>query len=166
VLGAFEGQPIKPLGYFEARLDDSTKSAVIKIYVSKNGINILGCGDGQTKLNVSVDPTKFGTVLVVELPSPRTLQDLLEVNAELFSPELGHCVSLKANLVLNDDVTPKFCKPRKLPFALKPIVEDELDHLENQGVIKKFPHSDWATPTVVVRKPGAKFVYVETSRLL
>jgi len=28
--------------------------------------------------------------------------------------------------------------------------------LENQGVIKKVPHSDWATPIVVVRKPGGK----------
>ena len=49
----------------------------------------------------------------------------------------------------------KFCKPRKLPFALKPNVGDELDQLENQGVIKKVFHSDWATP-VVVRKPGSK----------
>jgi len=158
VLGAFEGQPIKPLGYFEARavrLDDSTKSAVIKIYVSKNGINILG-RDGLTKLNVSIDPSKFGAVSVVEFPSPRTLQDVLDVNAELFSPELGHCITLKANLVLSDDVTPKFCKPRKLPFAIKPVVGDELDRLENQGVIKKVPHSDWATPIVVVRKPGGK----------
>jgi len=75
VLGAFEGQPIKPLGYLEARevrLDDITKSAVIKIYVSKNSINILR-HDSQIKLNVSVDPSKFGTVSAVELPSPKTL---------------------------------------------------------------------------------------------
>ena len=88
--------------------------------MSKNGINILGC-DGQTKLNVSIDPSKFGAVSVVELSSPRTLQDVLDVNAELFSPELGHCITLKANLELSDDVTPKFCKPHKLPFALKPV---------------------------------------------
>ena len=65
VLGAFEGQPINPLAYvyFEARVvvrqDDSTKSAFIKMYVSQNGINILG-RDGQTKLSVSIDPIKFG----------------------------------------------------------------------------------------------------------
>ena len=33
---------------------------------------------------------------------------------------------------------------------------DELDRLENQGVIKKVSHSEWATPIVVVRKPGGK----------
>ena len=52
--------------------------------------------------------------------------------------------------------TPKFCKPCKLPFALKPVVRDELDQLEKQGVIKEIPHSDWATPIMVVRKPGGK----------
>ena len=68
VLGAFEGQAINPLGYFEARVVrqvDSTKSAVINIYVSQKGINILG-RDAQTKLSVFIDPTKFGTVSVVE----------------------------------------------------------------------------------------------------
>ena len=158
MLGAFEGQPINPLGYFKARAvrqDDSTKSAVIKIYVSQNGMNILG-GDGQTKLSVIIDPTKFGTVSVVEPSSPKTLQDIIDINAQLFSLALGHCITTKATLVLKNDATPKFCKPRKLPFALKPVVGDELDRLETQGVIKKIFHSDWSTPIVVVRKPGGK----------
>ena len=134
-MGAFEGQPINPLGYFEARVvrqDDSTKSAVIKMYLSQNGINILG-RDGQTKLSVSIDLTKFGTVSVIEPPSLKTLQDVIGMNAELFSPVLGHCVTMKSTLIFNDDAIPKFCKPRKLPFALKPVVGDELDRPEKQG---------------------------------
>ena len=62
----------------------------------------------------------------------------------------------KATLFLNDDAIPKFCKLCILPFALKPVVGDELDCLKKQGVIKKVPHSDWATPIVVVRKTGGK----------
>ena len=60
------------------------------------------------------------------------------MNAELFSPVLGHCVTMKATLILNDDATPKFCKPRKLPFALKPVVGDELDCLEKQELLRRF----------------------------
>ena len=45
---------------------------------------------------------------------------------------------------------------RKLPFALKPIVGAELDRLEKEQVLEKVTHSDWATPIVVVRKPGGK----------
>jgi len=59
-------------------------------------------------------------------------------------------------LYLCDEVEPKFCKPRKLPFAIKPVVGDELDWSEHQRVIEKVSHSEWATPIVVVRKPGGK----------
>ena len=62
---------------------------------------------------------------------------------------------MKATLVLNNDATPKFCKPCKLPFVLKPVVGNELDRLEAQGVNKKAPHSDRSAYIVVVRKPGA-----------
>ena len=36
------------------------------------------------------------------------------------------------------------------------MVKDELDRFEGQGVIEKVPYSDWATPVVIVRKPGGK----------
>ena len=69
-----------------------------------------------------------------------------------FSNQSWHCVTTTANLCLREGVQPKFCKPRKLPFAIKPVVGDELDRLESQGVIEKVSHSDWATPIVIVRK--------------
>ena len=69
---------------------------------------------------------------------------------------MGHCVTVKATLILQEEANPKFCKPCKLPFALKPVVGDELDRLEKQGVIKKVSHSEWKTPIVVLRKPGGK----------
>ena len=87
---------------------------------------------------------------------PKALQDVMNVNSEIFKPELGHCVTVKATLILQEGANPKFCKSRKLPFALKPVVGDELDRLEKQDVIKKVSHSEWATPIVVVRKPGGK----------
>ena len=61
----------------------------------------------------------------------------MNVNREIFKPELGHCVTVKATLILQEEANLKFRKPRKLPFAFKLVVGDELDRLENQGVIKK-----------------------------
>ena len=52
--GAFEGQPIHPVGYFEAKVSQGGEVqnvAVLQIYVSQNGINIMG-HDGLTKLNI------------------------------------------------------------------------------------------------------------------
>ena len=158
VLGAFEGQPIRPVGYFEAKVsreDTSQRVVILQIYVAQNGINIIG-RDGITKLNITLTPDMFGRVATVESTLPTALRDLLNIYDEIFKPELGHCVTTTANLCLREGVQPKFCKPRKLPFAIKPVVGDELDRLESQGVIEKVSHSDWATPIVIVRKPGGK----------
>ena len=49
VLGAFEGQPITPLGYFQTLVkheDLPTQATVLPIYVSCRGVNIIG-RDGQ-----------------------------------------------------------------------------------------------------------------------
>ena len=69
---------------------------------------------------------------------------------------LGCYIITEATLTLQDGATPKFCKPRRLLFAIKPIVGAELDQLEKKRVIEKVSKSDWATLTVVVRKPGGK----------
>ena len=157
VLGAFEGQPIKPLGYFLTpvlREDDTSKSATLPIYVSHRGVNIIG-RDGLVQLSICVTPTQFGTTAVVNTQVDK-LQDILEIHADIFKEGLGCCNKVTATLTLQDEAMPKFCKPRRLPFAIKPTVGAELDQLEKNGVIEKVSQSYWATPIVVVRKPGGK----------
>ena len=155
VLGAFEGQPIHPIGYFQTTVqhqDDPTISSLLKIYITQRGINLIG-RDGQVKLNITIHPEQF--VTAVTTPST-TLQEIITMNEALFKPQLGCCTTFKATLTLREDTQPKYCKVRKLPFALKPVVGAELDRLEKQQVLEKVSHSDWATPLVVVRKPGGK----------
>ena len=155
VLGAFEGQPIQPMGYFNTqvqRTDEPGKSTMLTIYVSRRGVNLIG-RDGQVKLHITVDPRQF--VSSIDM-LPRSLQEVIAMNETLFKPQLGCCTSFKATLLLRQGAQPKYCKARKLPFALKPIVGAELDRLEKEQVLEKVTHSDWATPIVVVRKPGGK----------
>ena len=132
--------------------DDPNQCAVLKIYVSHRGINLIG-QDGQVKLHITVDPSQF--VSAVEAP-PRNLQEVIKIHDTLFKPQLGCCKAFKATLLLREDAQPKYCKVRKIPFALKPVVGAELDRLEKEQVLEKVTHSDWATPLVVVRKPGGK----------
>ena len=78
------------------------------------------------------------------------------MNETLFKPQLGCCTTFNVTLTLHEGTQPKYCKVRKLPFVLKPVVGAELDRLEKQQVLEKVSHSDWATPLAVVRKPGGK----------
>ncbi|XP_040197550.1 uncharacterized protein K02A2.6-like, partial [Rana temporaria] len=53
---------------------------------------------------------------------------------------------------LKPNAQPKFFKARTVPFALRAGVEAELCRLEEQGVISKVEHSEWASPVVPVKK--------------
>lgn len=43
-------------------------------------------------------------------------------------------------------MTPKFFRPRSMPYALKNKVGEELDRLEKYGIIEKMTTSDWLHP--------------------
>ena len=62
--------------------------------------------------------------------------------------------TFEAKLHLKPNSQPKFVKARTVPFALKPAVERELDRLEQEGIIEKVTHSEWASPVVAVPKEG------------
>jgi len=60
-----------------------------------------------------------------------------DIHFKLLKPGLGCCIIITVKLTLKADAQPKYCKPRKLPFALKPIVDAELDCLQNDCVLEK-----------------------------
>uniref|UniRef100_A0A1X7TPJ2 Reverse transcriptase n=1 Tax=Amphimedon queenslandica TaxID=400682 RepID=A0A1X7TPJ2_AMPQE len=49
-------------------------------------------------------------------------------------------------------VTPKFYKPRPIPYAYKKKVEDELQRLSDLGIVSLIQFSEWAAPIVPVLK--------------
>ena len=58
-----------------------------------------------------------------------SLQYLLEKYAEVFSDELGTIKSRTAKLNVKPDASPKFCKSRTVPYALRDKIEEELDRM-------------------------------------
>ncbi len=74
----------------------------------------------------------------------------------VFDEDLG-TVSLrahKAKLSVTKEAKTRFYRPRPMPYALKPRVEEELNRLEQAGVITKvdYMYSEWAAPIVTVPK--------------
>ena len=81
---------------------------------------------------------------------------LLKKYEEVFKGELGTIKSFRAKLHVKKDAYPVFLKPRSVPFAMKQMIEKELQHLEAEGIIEKVSHSKWAAPVVPVQKGDGK----------
>ena len=124
-------------------------------YMCHTEVSTLWDEMAKKQLNIVIDPQQFGLVIAISL-TDKSLQDILSMHTDLFKPGLGCCITAKASLVLQDNAQPKYCNPRKLPFAIKPVVGAEFDHLEQDGVLERVSHSDWAIPIVAIRKPTGK----------
>ena len=64
------------------------------------------------------------------------LYEVLSEHNDVFQEELGVFKNVKATLHVRPDTTPKFCKPRLVPYALREPSGKELDRLVQQGVLE------------------------------
>ncbi|XP_060107687.1 uncharacterized protein K02A2.6-like, partial [Heteronotia binoei] len=60
------------------------------------------------------------------------------------------------SLPLDPTVRPIRLKARRVPFALKPKIEAELDRLTAQGVLEPVDYAPWETPIVTPLKPNGE----------
>ena len=81
-------------------------------------------------------------IFAIAVEEPENLEALLEKHSELFKEELGTISSLKARLQVQPNARPRFFKPRPVSFALKALVEKELDRLEAAGILQTVDSSD------------------------
>ena len=64
------------------------------------------------------------------------LQEVLSRQSSVFSAELGMLKDFKVSLDLDETVKPRYCKARPVPYAMRALVNEELDRLERLGVIE------------------------------
>lgn len=83
---------------------------------------------------------------------PIALKEVLDKYSVVFRKELGMLKDFKAKLTVKPGTKPQFRRPRQVPYALRDAVDKQLKRLEDAGVIESVPHSNWATPLVVVPK--------------
>ena len=121
---------------------------------------VVVAGDGPSLLGrnwlkyLQLDWSSMASVRTVKWKS---LNTLLQKHQALFADELGTVQPYKATLRVQPDATPRFFKPRPVPFAVKEAIGKELDQLEQQGILQKVSHSDWAAPIVPVPKKNGRF---------
>ena len=70
----------------------------------------------------------------------------------------------KAKIFVDPTVPPRFCKARSVPYAvpyaMRSLVEVELDKLVDQGILTTVQHADWAAPIVPIMKADQKSVRI------
>jgi len=70
-------------------------------------------------------------------------KSIFDKYSELFTNKLGLYKGEEIELVLTKGAKPKFFQPRTVPLVLKSKIENELDRLENEGIITKVRYSEW-----------------------
>ncbi|XP_058038703.1 uncharacterized protein K02A2.6-like [Ahaetulla prasina] len=75
--------------------------------------------------------------------------DLFQEFSDIFSKELGKYKGSPISLNLDPSIAPIRLKPRRVPFALRTKVDQEIDKLLAQGILQPVDHARWETPIVI-----------------
>ncbi|KAA3677574.1 uncharacterized protein DEA37_0010992 [Paragonimus westermani] len=83
---------------------------------------------------------------------PGIIDHLYRKHTAVFQGGLGRCTKTNAVLHLLPNARPVFRPKRPVPYAALPLVDKELDRLQEAGVLKPVNYSTWAAPIVAVKK--------------
>ena len=143
LLKTYTGERLQVLGQMQAQVTyGEQKGCFPLLVVAGNGPSLWG-RNWLTEIRLNWESVKR---------IRGGFEPLVEKYSEVFREELGTLKGVKVKLVVPEDATAKFFKPRPVPYAIRGAIEKDLERLENLGVIEKTNYSDWAAPIVVVPK--------------
>ena len=146
-LRTYSGQQLTILGALEVIVEYGEQRIMRSLLVVEGaGPSLLG---RDWLEQIRLDWKSFA---VQHVSSGITLEDLLSKHEPLFRSELGKARNITAAFHLEQQVTPRFCNARTVPYALGEKIEVELERLQKEGIIEPVPFSEWAAPIVPVMK--------------
>lgn len=156
-LSTYCGTALKVVGLIEVDVKFEHKKQRLQLYVIDADRHALLGRDWIRKLDV--DLNKFMITSVDSLNSATItldpqIQSIIKKYFVVFGESAGKITGASATISLKSDARPVFIRARQVPFAIKPLVERELDELVTKGIFEKVDHSQWATPLVPVIKPN------------
>ena len=81
-----------------------------------------------------------------------SLQALLARYSAVFQDGLGTLQGYQAKILVESGAVPKFNPARSVPYALRDKVDQELQRLQNVGILEPVETAEWAAPIVAVLK--------------
>ena len=148
-LQTYTGEAIPVLGVAQVPVEHNGQRLTLPLIVtSGSGSPLLG-RDWLSAL-------RLDWKTIFSLSKTLTLQQVLDKYPEVFKDGLGELKGMEAKIHIDKDERPRFFKARQVPFALRHLVEEELDRLLSLDVIQPVQFSDWAAPVVPVRKSDGR----------
>ncbi|UYV64545.1 K02A2.6-like [Cordylochernes scorpioides] len=111
-------------------------------------LQVLGTLDVPLQYQNSTQTLPLMVVGVTENNLPTQLHRF----RELFKPGYGVFKGVRARLLVDPEMKPRFFKSRPIPYAPKEKISRELDRLVKAGILKPVRHAEWAAPIVPVLK--------------
>ncbi|XP_012826093.1 uncharacterized protein K02A2.6-like [Xenopus tropicalis] len=152
VLKTYTGEVIRPEGVIKVCVKLNKQRARLPLYiVTGNAVPLFG---RELLRRIHLDWREIKSITAVHRSNEGTLDSLLKQHEKVFSEELGTFNGYTATINLKPGTQPKFFQARVVPYAIRPKVEEEINHLLKQGIISPVRFSEWATPIVPVIKKG------------
>ncbi|XP_018316621.1 uncharacterized protein K02A2.6-like [Mycetomoellerius zeteki] len=148
----YTGQKFESRGTFLCTIEHNQQTVSHQIHVSE-GSCLFG-RDLLRKIQMDWTGIKKQCSQVCRISNELSLTTLLKEYSDVFDQPVETIKDFKAKLMLKEDATPRFFKPRPIPFVLRDKVDEELEKMEKSGVISRIETSEWASPLVVVPKPN------------
>ena len=142
-LRTYTGEPMEVVGELQVTAAYGEQQKKLPLYiVPGNGPTLLG---REWLQYLKLDWKQIATV---------TQEQLLSKHQQVFEDTLGNYTTV---LRVKESATPKFHRPRPVPFAIRETIGSELDRLEQNGIIEKGNYAEWAAPIVPVPKGDGYF---------
>ena len=137
------GQSVKSVGRVSlpCTYKGVTNDVQFQVLDGKRCINLLG----------RYDCVRFGPIARVHRTEAES-NKFLTIYSDVFGEAIG-CISGEYDIKVDEDVRPVVHPPRSVPSALRDKVKDELNRMEEIGILKKVTEpTPWVSSMVVVKK--------------
>ncbi|CAH8680112.1 unnamed protein product [Schistosoma rodhaini] len=139
-------------GQLECRVTFRDSSFTGVCHITPSDQNLLGL-DWFDQLKLADVPLNTICYMVSQPHDTESYtRKLMAQFSSIFQPGSGQCSAIKATLRLKPEAKPVFRPKRSVPYATLPTVDEELNRLQQQGVITPVSYSAWAAPIVVIKK--------------
>ncbi|KAI8487966.1 hypothetical protein Bbelb_344140 [Branchiostoma belcheri] len=138
--------------------------AIIFYVTESEGPLILGLPDcqkmGVVSINHGINLKKSHRIKertpIIDRPPIGNKEDLIKMYPECFDDTVG-CFDEEYHITIDPKVEPVVHPPRRVPLELREKLKEQLDEMEQKGIISKVTRpTDWVNSIVVKEKPNGK----------